>query len=149
MAINMSVAFYVLISVCHLASVSVSSTSQVVSCPGDVLTTECTIMGSGLTVWEGTAFQCDDYTCDCDYIALRHSQFRKPEKPEGYCNDGAIAAQALGVVNGSYISQLSVTVSLELNNTTVECIHSYNLTNTVIKRIQIIVLATGKQEYHS
>ena len=51
MATNMSVAFYVLILVCcSVASVSVSSTSQAVSCPGDVLTIECAITNVGITV---------------------------------------------------------------------------------------------------
>ena len=144
MAINISVVFYVLMSVCHLVSVSASSTSQVISCPGDVLTTECAIMGGGVTVWHGTAFQCDSN--NREFISLQHSQFVESNKPEGACSNGAIVAQALGVVNDSYISQLSVTASLKLNNTTVECIHSYNFTNIVTKQIQIIVLATGKQE---
>ena len=67
MAINMSVIFYVLMSV---VSVSASSTHQVISCPGDVLTTECTIMGSGITEWQGTAFQYSS-----SIIILRHTQF--------------------------------------------------------------------------
>ena len=136
---NKSVAFYVLILVCHLASVSASNISQVISCPGDVLTTECAITGGGITVWQGTALQ-----CDCR-ILLRHSRFGELRSPTVSCNNGAIAARGLGVVNGSYISQLNVTVSPELNNTTVECWYS-NRTFTVIKQIQIIVLATGKQK---
>ena len=144
MATNMSVVFYVLMSVCHLVSVSARSTFQAISCPGDILTTECAIMGGGATVWRGTALQC--HSNNRDFISLRHSQFLESDKPEGTCNNGAIAARALGVVNGSYISQLNVRVSIELNNTTVECVYSHNFTNTVIKQIQIIVLATGKQE---
>ena len=141
MAFNMSVVFYVLISVCHLASASENSTFQAISCPGDVPTTEHTIMGDGAIVWQGTAFQ-----CDYDEIVLRHSQFGRSHNSIQTCNNGAIAAQALGIFNDSYISQLSVTVSPVLSNTTVECWHDYNLTDTVIKRIQIIVLAIGKQE---
>ena len=146
MAINMSVVFYVLILVFHLVSASANSTHQAISCPGDVLTTECAIMGGGITVWQGTAFQC--YRNNHESISLRHSQFRESEEPAGSCNNGAIVARALGIVSNSYVSQLNVTVSLELNNTIVECIHvhSHNFTNTVIKRIQIIVLAIGKQE---
>ena len=142
-AFNMSVLFYVLILVCHLVSASANGTFQAVSCPGDVLTTECAIMGGGLTVWQGTAFQC---VSTSNKIILRHSGFGVSHNPAGSCNDGTIVAWALGVVNDSYTSQLNVTVSLELNNTTVECWHYYNLTLTVIKRIQMIVLAAGKQE---
>ena len=147
MAINMSVIFYVLILVCHLASTSASNISQAVSCPGDVLTTECAIMGGGATVWQGTAFQC--YDNDNDIIILQHSHFGGSYNPAESCNNGAIVAQVLGVVNDSYISQVSVIVSLELNNTTVECVHWYNLTARIIKQIQIIVLATGEQEYRT
>ena len=145
MAFNMSVIFYVLILVCHLVSASANGTFQAVSCPGDVLTTECVTMGGGFTLWQGTAFQC---VSTSNVIILRHSQFGGLYNPAESCNNGAIVARAIGVVNGSYTSQLKVTVSLELNDTTVKCVHLhwYNLTDTVIKRIQIIVLATGKQE---
>ena len=144
MAINKSVILYVLILVCHIVSASAKDTFQVVLCPGDVLTTECAVMGGGTTVWLGTAFHCDNNNFGVIY--LRHSQFRESENFEASCNNGAIVARAIGVVNNSYISELNVIVSPELNNTTVECEHSYNLTETVIKQIQIVVLATGKQE---
>ena len=146
MAINKSVIFQILISVYHLASASTSGIFQAFSCPREVLTIECAIMGGGATVWQGTALQCDNI--NRDIIDLRHSQFRGSEKPEGTCNNGAIIARAIGVVNDSYISVLNVTVSSELNNTTVECAYDYNLTTTVIKSVQIIVLATGRQELY-
>ena len=139
MAFNMSVIFYVLISVCHLVSVSASSTSQTISCPGDVLTTECAVKGGGTTVWRGTAFQ-----CDYSKIVLLHSRFNRSRYSTGSCNNGTIVAQDLGIVNGSHISQLSVTVSPELNNTTVECLHDNGTAAIFIRSIQIIVLAKGK-----
>ena len=141
MAFNMSVVFYVLILVCHLVSASASSTFQVISCPGDVLTTECAIMGVGATVWQGTAFQC--YNDDINEVVLLH---RGSYNYIQTYNNGAIVVQALGVVNDSYISQLNVTVTVELNNTTVECLYDNGTTVIVIRSIQIIVLATGKQE---
>ena len=140
-SINMSVVFYVLISVCHLSSASASSTSQAVLCPGDVLTTECTIMGEGSTVWRGTAFQC--YYRE---IVLLHGRFNRPHYPIATCNNGAIIAQGLGVVNDSYISQLNVTVSPEFNNTTVECWHDNGTISMFIRSIQITVIATGKNK---
>jgi hypothetical protein len=140
MAINKLVVFCVLLFTCHLALASASDTFQVISCPGDVLTTECAIMGYGATVWQGTAFQCGGY----DEIILRHSQFEGSYNPIRTCNNGALVTQALGIVNDRYISQLNVTVSPELNNLTVECWHNFNLTDTVIKQIQIIVIAIGE-----
>ena len=141
---NKSVVLYVLISVCHLASASTSSTYQVISCPGDVLTTECAITGVGATAWLGTAFQCDS---SHDEIILRHSQFGGPYNTIRSCNNGEIVVQSLGVVNNSYISQLSVTVSPELNNTTVECWYINDITLTVIRSIQIIVLGKHARIY--
>ena len=145
-----SVLFYILISVCHLAWASRSNVIQILSCPGDVLTIECAIMGGGATVWQGTAFQCDDHNFYRD-ITLRHSQFGAQQKPTvtSTCNSGTIIAQAIGIVNNSYISELTVTVSPEMNNTTVECVHSYNLTETLVKSTTITVLPSGRQEkYH-
>lgn len=142
------IVFYILISVRHLAWASRSNVAQILSCPGDVVTIECAIMGSGITVWQGTALQCDSHSANT--IALRHTQFEQSQKPRGTCNNGDIVATALGVVNNSYISQLNVTVSPDWNNTNVECSHDYNLTETIVRSIQIIVLATGigkKQEW--
>ena len=145
MAFNMSVVFYVLILVCLLVSASASSTSEVILCPGDVLTTECTVMGSesGATVWQGTALQCDDSSNE---IFLIHNRFGRSYNNIQTCNNGAIVAQAVEVVDDSYTSQLNVTVTVELNNTTVECLHDTGIIVILIRSIQIIVLATGKQE---
>ena len=132
MTVNMSAIFYILILVASV-SISTCSTYRVISRPGDVLTTEYAIMGGGATVWQGIAFQCDSN--NHGFISLRHSLFVVSNKPEGYCNNGAIVARALGVVNGTYVSQINVTVSPELNNTTMECVHSYNLTEVVVRSI--------------
>ena len=141
MATKSSVVFYILIFACHLTWASTSNVVQIHSCPGDVVTIECAVMGGGITVWQGTTIQCNNR----DYIPLRHSQFKQSERFRGVCNNGDIIVQALGVVNNTYISQLNVTVSPDWSNTTVECWHDYSLTETVvIKSIQIIVLATGR-----
>ena len=87
-------------------------------------------MGIGATVWEGSAFECDG--ANYNFIALRHSEFNTSEKPQRVCNDGGIIARAIGVVNNHYTSQLMLTVSPEMNNRTVECVHDYNLTSTVV-----------------
>ena len=93
MAINKSVAVNMLISVCYLGWASVSNAIQVISCPGEVLTIECAIMGIGATVWHGTALQCDGN--NRNFIVLRHTQFRGSYRPTGTCNNGAIIAKQL------------------------------------------------------
>ena len=102
---------------------------------------ECNTTGIGATVWQGTAFQCDDSNNN-NNIALRHTLFRGSQKPEGICNNGAIIARAIGVFKNIYISQLSVTLNLEMNNTTVECVHDhYNLTESVVKTVNIMLVS--------
>ena len=90
-------------------------------CPGFNLTFECSILGSGLTVWQGSAFDCQ--------ILLSHVHSRF-EDAIGHCNSGGIEASSIGVVpasNGTndqcFISQLRVAVTDVMRNKTVECIH--------------------------
>ena len=110
-----------------------------------MLTVKCSIIGGGATVWQGNAFNCDNNNQE---IPLRHSQFEESIKPEGSCTNGAIVAEAIGVINDSYVSQLNVTVNLEMNNTTVECIHSINLTEVLVTMINITVISDMSQTPH-
>ena len=86
------------------------------TCPGQMLTFTCTVIGGGITVWDGTAF-------DCSGIELRHTQFNAAGGPSGNCNSGAIKAMSIGVTSSCYASQLIVNISLSLNNTTIQCTH--------------------------
>ena len=107
-------------------------------CPGDVLMYNCTINGAGSTIWSGSAFDCEMRN---DEIILRHSQFESGSS--GNCNDGAVTAQSLGVVdNTCFSSQLSVTVNLEMNNKTVQCAHSTTIITPI--GVGIISVATGE-----
>ena len=103
-------------------------------CPGDTITFECTVAGSTATVWTGSAFQ-----CLAKEIILCHSTFSNGAS--GDCNDGAIVATSIGVADNNYTSQLSVKISQDMNNKTVECIRHSNPVQ-VVGRI-IIFLATG------
>ena len=118
-----------------------NESSASVLCPGDIIVINCSIVGGGITAWNGSSFQCNDH--NTNIIALRHTQFKQSQKPRGTCNNGDIVARAIGVVNDSYISQLNVTVTPALNNTTVKCWHDYNLTETIVKTVDI-VLASHK-----
>lgn len=77
---------------------------------------ECTIEGGEYTVWMGSAFN-----CDLNYIILIHSQFMQ-DTQYGRCNSGSLIGYSLRVKNGSYTSQLNVTVSRELDETSIECV---------------------------
>ena len=88
------------------------------SCPGYTLTFECTVVGSGTTVWLGSAFDC---VYSSNEIGLSHGRFAISIRRT--CNNGAIVRQSLGVENNSYTSQLNVTVSRDLIGKSVTCVH--------------------------
>ena len=106
------------------------------ACPGDVLMYQCNIVGSGNTIWTGTAFS----DCSNNEIILRHSTFASG-MAFGNCNNGAISARGLGVDNNCYSSQLNVTVNSDLNNKTIRCDHSSDTVVTI--RTVTLSVATG------
>ena len=107
------------------------------ACPGDVLTYNCIIIGGGNTIWSGTAFNCPSKSNE---TILRHSQFARGTF--GSCNDGAITARSLGVVNSCYSSQLNVTVSSDMNNQNIQCAHSSDRIVTI--GVETLSITTGK-----
>ena len=92
------------------------------ACPGEVVNYTCTVVDTsnppiGFSVWRGTAFNCP---VSSNGIFLIHSLFNT-SGVSGTCNNGAITAESVGVVDSCYTSRLMVTVSVALNGTTVEC----------------------------
>ena len=93
---------------------------------------ECTTTGSGLTVWDGNALQCEGGT-----IVLPHRLYNESEKPPRLiCNDGAVIAQAIRVDGNSYTSQLNVSVAANslsmFSNKIVKCSQDHSDTETTI-----------------
>ena len=94
-------------------------------CPGDTLTYECTVEGSGFTIWTGTAL-------DCPYhIALRHSQFSSTYGAFATCNNGAIVARSLSVEGNNYTSQLNVTLNSNTAGKTIMCFSDDGVRSTI------------------
>ena len=83
---------------------------------GGTLIFECTVIGSGVTVWQGSAFDCQESN---DEISLRHSEFTSSEYRA--CNNGTIVGQGIKVEGNSYTSQL--TVSTKSYKGIIECIY--------------------------
>ena len=97
------------------------------ACPGDTLIFICTVVGPGVTVWRGTAFDCSNQNNE---ILLRHSQFTI-DTAFITCNDDAISGRGLqNVTNGQFTSQLNFTVSADNNGKTVECGHNDGTTTS-------------------
>ena len=85
------------------------------------------------TVWKGTAFS----DCDNNEIVLLHNQF---ERAAGRCNNGDILGRSIGVVNGSYISQLEVMVESgpdQLIMKDIKCFHDNGAIEMIIDSITI------------
>ena len=109
------------------------------TCPGDTITYMCTVVGPGNTLWGGTAFDCPSTSNE---IVLRHSQFSELTGDFGDCTNGTIVGRSLGVEGNCYISQLSITASINLNDTTVQCVHDDTLGGVMVlintSRISVI-----------
>jgi hypothetical protein len=87
-------------------------------CPNhDISAFQCTTgVGGGITVWQGSAFQCPQTS---DEIALRHAQFLGSV---GVCNDGAICAHAHSIQSPDcFISNLTVYITPALEGRIVRC----------------------------
>ena len=82
------------------------------------LTFQCTAVGTGNTIWRGSAFNCAESGHE---IALQHSLFRYLEGAIAQC--GNITGYSLGVENHFYTSQISVVFSSHLLGRTIECVY--------------------------
>ena len=90
------------------------------TCDGHSQIYECTVSGGGLTIWQGSAFDCEQ---NHNRVLLRHSAYAT-KKAVGDCNGGAIMASSIGISNNDYYTSiLNITVGQEMNNETVECVH--------------------------
>ena len=107
-------------------------------CPDDVLPYKCTVMGRGVTIWLGTAFNCSSSNHE---ITLLHNRFSSPEGDYGSCNNGAIVGQSLGIEGNNYTSQLNVTITPDTAGMTIMCVY-YNYYNENIQ-LSIIIPTTG------
>lgn len=109
------------------------------SCVGCTTTYQCTAAGNGITIWQGDEFNCP---FQGNKIVLRHENFIGGTF--GECNGGKITGLSLSVNGTNYSSQLTVHMTYELNDTTIECLYEDLATNAKSKIGQIqLVLTTG------
>ena len=97
------------------------------TCSGYVQTYQCTVLGAGTTIWQGSAFNCSQAQ---NKIELRHSEYKSPQRATGQCNDRAVEAESAGIVNNCHVSLLNVTVGEEMDGETIECVHRDIESNT-------------------
>ena len=112
-------------------------------CPGDIVTYECIVNGDpgGITVWMGEFFRCPSGK---QVIELVHSQFSNGPGGELFstriCNDGNIIGRIVRIENGSFTSQLNVTLTSGIVGKSILCIYDYG---TSIRRVGSLNLTTG------
>ena len=92
-----------------------------------------------LYIWRGSIFNC--YQGSQNLLILHHSVFGNGVRRT--CNDDNIVAYDIDVTNKTYSSQLNVTVSPEMHNGTVECIHDTLNATSVLVGAYTLILATG------
>ena len=84
------------------------------TCPGYPFIYECTVIDGLFTVWRGNII-----ANDCE-ITLRHTDF---PSATGMCSQGnlRVIGRGIEVQNSCYISQLTLMITSNMNNKTVEC----------------------------
>ena len=113
-----------LIIVCRSSSVcsspSLVSTATGCLCAGNDLQLLCSVIGGVNTVWTGSAIVDQ---CSSDNIILRHSGFSGTVKLT--CNLEAVIGQSLPSLSNvsarCYTSQLSISITDNLNGTDIRC----------------------------
>lgn len=127
-----------LISFC--LALSELQTTGTCTCPGYNVTYSCTVVGGEATLWRGTAFD-----SDCE-ITLNHSRFSDIGGTSGTCNDGSIVGYSIEQTNGCYTSQLTVSVTSNSINRTIECAVVNNTTSAFPVDTEAITPTTGNQK---
>ncbi|MCG8621975.1 MAG: hypothetical protein MJE68_08285 [Proteobacteria bacterium] len=104
-----------------------------------MLTFECTTVGLDQTLWNGTAFNCENRG---NQIILLNSAFSSGGLgSRGTCGDNLVA-QGTKVDGNCYTSQLNITVtSSGLNQTSIECVYSSEKVNTVGRTVLTLLLS--------
>ena len=122
---------------CYCNALTKLNESECICPVTSILLYECAIAGPGITIWSGSALL--PYKSSENTFQLRHSRVNTTA-----CDvaEGEAIVCPIGVFNNTYISQLHLTASLELNNKSVECIHDDLITETLVGS-DTICITTG------
>lgn len=119
-------------------------------CLGEPLVFQCSILGGGTTVWQGSAFHCP---LSSDEIHLLHSQFNL--RIVKTCNNGEIIGRALRTeAPDCFVSELKLqNVTRDLVGKRVECQHdkvpvNTTLTNSTLTLINSTELVLSNGEWN-
>ena len=104
------------------------------ACPGNNLIFECTVVGvaGGSTQWRGDAIR----QCTVP-VFLRHRDFIEGTTQPTVCNSGEIVIRTLRVESNCYTSQMNISFSNALINSTVACAYDNGTRAVVIGSMSI------------
>ena len=111
------------------------------NCLGNTVTYECTIHGEygGFTLWAGNFFLCSS---GGKVIELEHRELLNNNAHGGeakFCNNGNIAGRIIQVENGSFTSQLNVTLTSDIVGQNIKCAYD----NGTVHGVGSLNLTTG------
>ena len=107
-------------------------------CPGlSVVSFRCSITGGGTTIWQGSAIE----PC-VNNIILNHLDFDGRGRPRGECTERGIVAYGIDSFQNTYVSQLDVWISNELQGKTIICAYD-NGTAEVAVGSTVLITNTG------
>ena len=87
-------------------------------CPEQEAVFNCTVDGGATTVWKGSALE----NCSDGSIILRHSQFNNEHTISKTCGiSGQVIGQGISVENGSYTSQLILSITQQIIGSNIAC----------------------------
>ena len=102
---------------------------------------ECSVVGTGTTIWQGSAFNCTSRG-----IQLLHIS-NNIEGALEVCNNGAIKGRGLSILaDNCFISQINITMSHTFNERTVQCVHDDGSSTREIGNYTLR-LSSGCQNY--
>ena len=107
------------------------------ACPDYSITVTCTVVGSGATVWMGSAFSCPSTNNE---IILLHNRFNNSNGAHGSCNNGDIQGTTLEAGNNSYTSKLEIKLTADILGSAIGCVYDNGISTTIIASTNI----TGK-----
>ena len=109
-------------------------------CPGYEATFECSISHGVATTWQGTALE----KCEGGNIILRHSQSGQTQN-ETCGTIGEVIVASISNNNDSiiHVSQLTINISQELYNKTIDCADDNTGVSSSDHRFQRIVISNG------
>ena len=89
---------------------------------------ECSVMGTGFTIWNGSVFHCPSSN---NKIILFHTRYNMTGGIERSCNNEQvmILGQSIGVSKNVYTSRITITSKSELIRQSIECRYDDGNTN--------------------